>query len=187
MGYSLCKGGIYHHTIGVALVAEQIAIHTEKVAPTRAYTAGLLHDIGKVVLDQYVTGVYPLFYRNLMQQNHDIIAVERKLLGTDHVAVGYALAQRWDFPDPLINCIHHHHHPDPHAPNSELTAIIYLADVLMSRFNSGLEIECHDTRRLTRQLATLGLTEDRFPELVDLIPNSALSAAEDPEDAPEPA
>jgi putative nucleotidyltransferase with HDIG domain len=187
MGYSLCKGGIYHHTIGVALVAEQIAIHTEKVAPTRAYTAGLLHDIGKVVLDQYVTGVYPLFYRNLMQQNRDIIAVERKLLGTDHVAVGYALARRWDFPEPLINCIHHHHHPDPQAPNSELTAIIYLADVLMSRFNSGLEIECHDTRRLTRQLATLGLTEDRFPELVDLIPNAALSAAEDPEDAPEPA
>lgn len=182
-GYSLCKGGIYHHAIGVALVAEQIAIHTEKVAPTRAYTAGLLHDIGKVVLDQYVTGVYPLFYRNLMEHNRDIIAVERKLLGTDHIAVGHALARRWDFPAPLINCIRSHHHPDPNAPHSELAAIVYLADVLMSRFNSGLEIECHDTRRLTRQLATLGLSEDRFPELVDLIPDAALSAAEDPDEA----
>ncbi|MDJ0781032.1 MAG: HDOD domain-containing protein [Desulfosarcinaceae bacterium] len=178
MGYSLCKGGIYHHAIGVALVAEQIAVLTEKVAPTRAYTAGLLHDIGKVVLDQYVTAVYPLFYRNLMENNHDIIAVERKLLGTDHIQVGHILAQRWDFPDTLIHCIRHHHHPDPKTPRSELAAIVYLADLLMSRFNSGLEIECHDTRRLTRQMAALGLSENRFPELVDLIPDAALSPAE---------
>jgi putative nucleotidyltransferase with HDIG domain len=171
----------------VALVAEQIAILTDKVAPTRAYTAGLLHDIGKVVLDQYVTEVYPLFYRDLMESNNDVIAVERKLLGTDHIQAGHTLARRWDFPEPLINCIRHHHHPDPQAPNGELAAIVYLADVLMSRFNSGLEIECHDTRRLTRQLATLELSMDRFAELVDLIPEAALTPAETPEDAAEPA
>jgi putative nucleotidyltransferase with HDIG domain len=184
MGYSLCKGGIYHHTIGVALIAEQIAILTDKVAPTRAYTGGLLHDIGKVVLDQYVTAAFPLFYRNLIENNNDVIAVERKLLGTDHIAVGHALARRWDFPEPLIDCICHHHHPNPQAPQSELAAIVYLADLLMSRFNSGLEIECHDTRRLTTQLATLGLSEERFEELIDLIPNAALAPVEAAETPP---
>lgn len=177
-GYSLCKGGIYHHAIGVALIAEQIARLTDKVAPTRAYTAGLLHDIGKVVLDQYVTAAFPLFYRNLIEENHDIIAVERKLLGTDHIAVGHVLAKRWDFPAPLINCIRHHHHPNPEAPQGELVAIVYLADLLMSRFNSGLEIECHDTRRLNIQLATLGLTGEHFVKLIDLIPNAALAPVE---------
>jgi putative nucleotidyltransferase with HDIG domain len=187
MGYSLCKGGIYHHAIGVALVAEQIAILTEKVAPARAYTAGLLHDIGKVVLDQYVTAVYPLFYRNLIEENHDVIAVERQLLGTDHIQVGHYLARRWDFPEPLIQCIRHHHHPDAGSPQSELAVIVFLADLLMSRFNSGLEIECHDTRRLTRQLSTLGLTEERFVELVDMIPGAALKHGEASENPPEPA
>jgi putative nucleotidyltransferase with HDIG domain len=187
MGYSLCKGGIYHHATGVALVAEQIARRTSKVAPSRAYTAGLLHDIGKVVLDQHVTAVYPLFYRNLMEENHDVIAVERKLLGTDHIQVGHYLARRWDFPEPLIQCIRRHHHPDAGAPQSELAVIVFLADLLMSRFNSGLEIECHDTRRLARHLATLGLSEDRFAELVDLIPGAALKSAETLDDPPEAA
>jgi putative nucleotidyltransferase with HDIG domain len=187
MGYSLCKGGIYHHAIGVALVAEQIAILTKEVAPSRAYTAGLLHDIGKVVLDQHVTAVYPLFYRKLMEENHDVIAVERKLLGTDHIQVGHYLARRWDFPEPLIMCIRHHHHPDVTAPQGKLTAIVFLADLLMSRFNSGLEIECHDTRRLARQLATLGLSESRFAELVDLIPGAALKPADTSDEAPETA
>jgi putative nucleotidyltransferase with HDIG domain len=178
MGYSLCKGGIYHHAIGVALVAEQIGILTGKVASSRAYTAGLLHDIGKVVLDQHVTAVYPLFYRKLMDENQDVIAVERNLLGTDHIQVGHYLARRWDFPEPLIQCIRDHHQPDSGTPHSELATSVFLADLLMSRFNSGLEIECHDTRRLTRQLTTLGLSDGRFVELVDLIPGAALKPAE---------
>jgi putative nucleotidyltransferase with HDIG domain len=55
-GYSLCKGGLYHHAIGTAMIAEKIAATTGKAVPGVAYTAGLLHDIGKVVLDQYITG-----------------------------------------------------------------------------------------------------------------------------------
>jgi hypothetical protein len=78
----------------------------------------------------------------------------------------------------LIQCIRNHHQPDGGAPHGELAASVFLADLLMSRFNSGLEIECHDTRRLTRQLTTLGLNEGRFVELVDLIPGAALKPAE---------
>jgi HD-like signal output (HDOD) protein len=120
-----------------------------------------------------------------MEENHDVIAVERELLGTDHIQVGHHLARRWDFPEPLIECILHHHHPNAKAPHGELAAIVFLADLLMSRFNSGLEIECHDTRRLARQLSTLGLSADRFSELVDLIPSAALKPAEAAEESPE--
>ena len=51
-GYSLCKGRLYHHAVGTALIAEKLADYTGSVEPGKAYTAGLLHDIGKVVLDQ---------------------------------------------------------------------------------------------------------------------------------------
>ncbi|MBC2743974.1 MAG: HDOD domain-containing protein [Desulfosarcina sp.] len=56
-GYSLCKGGLYHHAIGTAMIAEKVARLTNSTIPSIAYTAGLLHDIGKVVLDQYIAGV----------------------------------------------------------------------------------------------------------------------------------
>jgi putative nucleotidyltransferase with HDIG domain len=68
MGYSLCKGGMYHHAVGTAVIAEKLAELTGKVDSSMAYTAGLLHDIGKVVLDQFVDSGFPLFYRQLNEE-----------------------------------------------------------------------------------------------------------------------
>jgi HD-like signal output (HDOD) protein len=61
--YSLCMSRIYHHAVGKAKTAEQLSSRTQTVSSARAYTGGLLHDIGKVVLEQYVATGFPLFYR----------------------------------------------------------------------------------------------------------------------------
>jgi HD-like signal output (HDOD) protein len=54
MGYSLCKGGIYHHAIGTAIIAEKLADLNGNISLSLAYTAGLLHDIGKVRLSPFL-------------------------------------------------------------------------------------------------------------------------------------
>ena len=82
-GYSLCKGGLYHHAVGTALIAEKIADYTGSAEPGKAYTAGLLHDIGKVVLDQSIVSAYPLFYRRLFEEEHNFLEAEKEILGTD--------------------------------------------------------------------------------------------------------
>ena len=78
LGYSICKGGMFHHAVGTAVIAEKLAHYTGKAAPTLAYIAGLLHDIGKVVLDQYITLTYPLLYRNPFGKNINLIDIEKK-------------------------------------------------------------------------------------------------------------
>ena len=114
MGYSLCRGGLYHHAVGVAVIAEQLARLTGAAKPGIAYAAGLLHDIGKVVLDQFVGGAYPLFYRQLIEEGTtDFTQAEQALFGTTHPAVGFQLAQRWSFPDSLAEAIRSHHEPEP--------------------------------------------------------------------------
>jgi len=176
-GYSLCKGGLFHHAIGTAVIAEKLANLTGLVKSGSAYTAGLLHDIGKVVLDQYVSSASPLLYRESLQEGNNFLEAEKKILGTDHTAVGRELARRWSFPDSLIDVIRHHHNPEDATENLELAHIVYLADLLMARFHAGLELERLDTAALSSRLAVLGLSLERFPDIVDLIPLRVFEAS----------
>ena len=174
-GYSLCKGGLYHHAIGTAMTAERIATRTAAAPPGQAYTAGLLHDIGKVVLDQFVARAYPLFYRELQDRGADILDVENRILGKDHTRVGNLLARQWRLPSCLADAIRFHHAPLGARPCSALTTIVYLADLLMSRFHPGLELERLGTANLAEYLARLNLTPARLPELVEIIPQQVFA------------
>ena len=179
MGYSLCKGGMYHHAVGTAVIAEKIAAMTKKVDSSLAYTAGLLHDIGKVVLDQFVDSGFPLFYRQLNDEGKSFAEVEKQVLGTDHTEVGASLAINWSFPESLVETIRHHHNPENARQHNGLVHIVYLADLLMSRFHTGLELERLNTDALTTRLEAIGFSISAFAELVDLIPLNLLESSPD--------
>jgi len=171
-GYSLCKGGLFHHAVGTATIAEKVADVTGLVEPALAYTGGLLHDIGKVVLDQHVATAFPLFYRQTQDQGTSFMATEKEMFGLTHCETGLRLAQNWAFPDSLSAVIAHHHYPEAAAEHGQLAHIVYLADLLMSRFHTGLEIERINTETLSSRLAAINLPAERFQEIVDLIPSS---------------
>jgi putative nucleotidyltransferase with HDIG domain len=179
-GYSLCKGGLYHHAIGTAITSEKIAGMTGKAVPGVAYTAGLLHDIGKVVLDQYIAGAYPMLYREFQDRQSEIIEVENRVLGMDHTRVGELLAKKWSLPASLTNAIRFHHRPEENSSDDALTTIVYLADLLMSRFHTGLELERMGTEHLADHLSRLDLSTGQFNELVDLIPGTVFDPAIEP-------
>jgi putative nucleotidyltransferase with HDIG domain len=174
-GYSLCKGGLFHHALGTALIAERLAASTGRVPPALAYTAGLLHDIGKVVLDQYLAVDSQGFYRHLVAGGDDLLASEQRVFAIDHTRTGGMLAERWGFPAPLVEAIVCHHRPEgADAQHRDLAAIVYLADLLMSRFGAGLEIERLDTDQLTTRVRELGFAGQGLASLVDLIPDAVL-------------
>ncbi len=178
MGYSLCKGGLYHHAVGVAVIAEKLARLTGAAKPGLAYAAGLLHDIGKVVLDQFVGAAYPLFYRKLIEeQTADFTQAEQALFNTTHPAVGFQLAQRWSFPDSLAEAIRCHHEPEEGSRHRGLDGLVFLANLLMSRFRAGLEIGRQATHTLAPRLAAIGLTPSQLPQIVDMIPMHVFEAS----------
>jgi putative nucleotidyltransferase with HDIG domain len=170
LGYSLCKGGLYHHAVGTAIIAEKLADYTGRAEPGLAYTAGLLHDIGKVVLDQSIAGAYPLFYRKLFEAENNFSEAEKEILGIDHTQVGSILARKWSFPESLIDIIRNHHEPEKAVRHLELAHVVCLADLLMCRFHSGLELERLNTEALASRMETIGLSTDKFADMVDLIP-----------------
>jgi len=168
-GYSLTKGGLYFHAMATATAAEQIAKITKKAKPDIAYTAGLLHDIGKIVLDQFIAQVFPTFFDRIFNEKEDILPVEENLLGIDHSAAGKRLAELWKLPNILQEAIANHHNPENSEINSELTHIVYFADLIISRFHTGMEIDRLNTNNFGNRLALLGLKSDGFLNLVNSI------------------
>ncbi|MCP3954715.1 MAG: HDOD domain-containing protein, partial [Desulfobacterales bacterium] len=180
-GYSLCKGGLFHHAVGTATISEKIAAVTGLAEPSLAYTGGLLHDIGKVVLDQHLAGAFPLFYRQAQDHGTSFMATEKEIFGMNHCETGFHLSQNWSLPDSLATVIRHHHYPEATTEYVQLTHIVYLADLLMSRFLTGLEIERINTGTLAKRLEILNLSPSRFQEIVDLIPSSVFKTENGPD------
>lgn len=171
-GYSLCKGGIFYHAVGTATAAQKLAEITKKAAPDVAYTAGLLHDIGKIPLDQEVAANAPFFYRSTQEKGNELCEIERLKFGIDHTEAGMRLGKLWKLPDNLIHVIANHHRPEASAENVELVTIVYLADLLMSKFQPCYELEQIETEKLPDRLDLLGLNAGDFPALIDRIPKN---------------
>lgn len=171
-GYSLCKGGIFQHALGTALLAHELAVFTGRIAPDIAYTAGLLHDIGKIPLDQYVASAAPFFYRLADDGDKELCEMERDRFGVDHTEVGGLMGKGWALPENLIDVIRNHHHPEKAFVNEELVTLVYFADLIMSRFQVGNEMDRLNTHQLTQRLERLGLSAGQLPVMIDRIPRN---------------
>ena len=179
-GYSLCKGGIFQHSIGTALIAQELAVFTKKAAPDIAYTAGLLHDIGKIPLDQVMAANTPFFYRYSQEKGAELCEAEKLKFGIDHTEAGRKLGKIWTLPYNLINVIANHHYPETATEDEELVTLVYLADLLMSKFQAHHELEQINTEKLSDRLNRLDLNSDHLPILIDLIPKNIFHSASMP-------
>jgi len=119
------------HGIVAAVCARSFAADAG-IDPERAFTAGLMHDIGRVVL----ATCFPDHYRRVAEYRaaHDCypIEAERQVLGLDHAAVGGALTERWKFAPVIQQAVAAHHSPaDTAAPGGkpDLAGLIHVADV----------------------------------------------------------
>jgi putative nucleotidyltransferase with HDIG domain len=170
-GYALMRGGLYRHALGVAYAAKEIAQHTGWVDPGTAYTCGLVHDIGKVVLDRFVAESRPFFYREATAGSSDFIEVERRVFGVDHAEAGKRLALQWNLPEPLAASIAWHHDPERASPgNRKLAHIVYLADLLATAYLAGMEIEKASAESLDLRLDVIGLNASQLPMIIDNVP-----------------
>ncbi len=119
----------WRHSIATAACAKVLA-RQMRFNQDYAFTAGLLHDIGRLVLVSCFPNQYSetLAYRDA----HDcyLLDAERTVLGVDHVDAGLALAEHWNFSDTMRLAIGGHH--DPEAPGAGfLAAIIHVADAIV--------------------------------------------------------
>jgi putative nucleotidyltransferase with HDIG domain len=121
----------WHHTLACAIVASEIA-RLSGLRAAEAYTAGILHDIGRLGL----LTVYRAEYEQLMAgaegQPDDLIRMERDLFGVDHMEAGCWLARRWNLPQSIVEVVAQHHDAPAGTLNEVLVVQIAcrIADLL---------------------------------------------------------
>jgi len=138
-GYSLEKGMLMKHSIFCSMVAQLLAnLKNSETDVDTVFTAALLHDIGKIVLDQYAFEKFNLIIDMVMNQNIPFIDAENRILGYDHAHVGGLIAEKWQLPEILIEAIQFHHEPNKAKKYPELVSIIHIADIISCMFGEGL-------------------------------------------------
>lgn len=127
-GYGLAPGMLWRHSIGVALGAQRLARQMRLSQSGVLFTAGLLHDIGKVVLNEFVANEYVEISRRVVEDHTTFVEAEQDVLGFTHPEVGARLAESWSLPETIVRSIRYHHAPDGPETPDPLVDAIHLAD-----------------------------------------------------------
>jgi putative nucleotidyltransferase with HDIG domain len=114
----------WRHTLACALISEELARICGQPDDV-AYTAGLLHDVGRLGLLVAHPAEYAQMLRSAAQGGLDTLELERKVFGADHCEVGRMLAERWNLPED-IRLAAGRHHDQPGGPVDDVTGVVYL-------------------------------------------------------------
>jgi putative nucleotidyltransferase with HDIG domain len=133
-GYRSGAGELWHHSLVTAVAAEWLAQALYYPNPEEAYISGLLHDVGKLLLDQYVLSDYNTIVEFVRKYQMPLWQVEEKLIGIHHAEVGGLIAKRWNFPISLVDAIRYHHSPSFAMKNQKLPAIVNLANTFADEY-----------------------------------------------------
>ena len=123
----------WNHSFSCAAMSD-ILVKERGIAEQGAFTAGLLHDIGKSILDQYFNDMFTAVHDRMRENSLSFYEAERELFGFDHADIGYWLAERWNLPVTLGEAIHYHHQPELATEMPELAQVVHLADKLSIEF-----------------------------------------------------
>lgn len=127
----------WDHSIACGVAARLLAGKLRYRMPGEAFAAGILHDIGRLILSQYFPAEFAEVMQTMREEDLYIGQAEEKVLGVTHADVGSWLAARWNLPDQLEQTIAMHHTPGRIDGPAELPSLIHLADFLCRREKIG--------------------------------------------------
>jgi len=123
------------HSLTTAAIAKHLSGRVGGSDPMDSYVAGLLHDFGKVVFAQFMPEQFKTALEKSQKGEISLFSAEMETIGTDHTVVGSMLAERWQFPKPLIDAIRSHH--SEKAGDTVMSACVYAANQISKKMKFG--------------------------------------------------
>ena len=130
---------LWEHSLGCALVSRHLARKVGFSEPSKAYLAGLLHDLGIIVNLWVLPTEFSAAYALAKEEGVPLHDAELRVLGFTHCETGQALAEQWGLPPDLVDVVAHHHSDNHSSQHGALIAMVQLSDTLcrMSSLNYG--------------------------------------------------
>ena len=137
-GYGLESEDLWRHSLSVALGSKIIASRRNPDLEMVAHTAGLVHDVGKIILDPFVLEKKEAFDSFLLQEQQTYLNAEQQILGFDHAEIAAEVCKKWSIPEVISSAIRYHHSPSS-SLEVELAYILHMADYISLMSGEGYE------------------------------------------------
>jgi putative nucleotidyltransferase with HDIG domain len=129
--------GLWKHSLGCAITAKLLAQKKSMADPEEASIAGLLHDIGKVVLNVQFPTEYQMALAAARDRSMFLVDAEKELFSMTHATAGAYFAGTWRLPKFVVEAIHYHHRPALAKAAPMHTVTVHMADIFVKAYNVG--------------------------------------------------
>ena len=153
------RKNLWLHSLGTAICSKILAQYLKFPNPEDFFAAGLIHDVGKVIMDQYTPALFHKVLMNAIHQKITFYESEKILLGLTHPEIGQAVAKKWCFSSFLVDAIKFHHDPSLAGDSWQATSIIHFSNYLC-------------------KIKKIGDNGDQTPPLIDPVVQKAIKINE---------
>ena len=136
-GYDLPAGELWRHSIAVSVAAEGLVGELGIRSGEDIFTAALLHDVGKLVLGQFINDDYDAL-QAAAGNSVSFEVAEKEVLGADHAEIGARILEQWSLPAELVHAVRWHHNPEMASDVLPSTDIVHVANMLCLMLGIGV-------------------------------------------------
>jgi putative nucleotidyltransferase with HDIG domain len=141
-GYASQAKDFWEHAVAVALMSQILCKKIQGREDPVLYTAALLHDVGKVIMGEYVQEYFQKIIGRVQERKCSFLEAEEEFIGINHANLGGRIAEHWNFPPEIRDAIAYHHRPDLLEEEGNCNAsLVYLSDqaCLMMGLTGGVD------------------------------------------------
>jgi putative nucleotidyltransferase with HDIG domain len=160
-GYGLSPGELWLHSIAVSNTAEAIAKHENFAETDDVFTPALLHDMGKLVLGEFVEEELQKI-QSITANGVPLDIAENMVLGTDHAEIGALILARWSLPVDIVNSVRWHHNPEHNKESTVKSDMVYLSNLICQRHDDSDPAEGQVSMPSAIVLKRLGIKTEQF-------------------------
>ncbi len=164
-GYGYRSDDLWRHSLAVAIASKTLAGQVSPELEDNAFSAGLIHDIGKLILDPYVLERKDRFEKVIEKGNQSFLDAERQILGFDHAQIAARVCEKWMLPSELAVAIRYHHTLPAVEDITMLTHILHAADAICIMAGIGIGEDGMLYEVDERSMHVIGLESSDIPRL----------------------